>query len=108
MTKLILVETTYPNLRSAKNLAKILLSKNLAACVQLCEVKSMYFWQGELQNDREILLRIKTKNSLYPAVEKIIQEHHSYKIPQILAIQIDRGSKAYLNWLDSQTETTGK
>ena len=76
--------------------------------MQLCEVKSMYFWQGELQNDREILLRIKTKNSLYPAVEKIIQEHHSYEIPQILAIQIDQGSKAYLNWLDSQTETTGK
>ncbi len=76
--------------------------------MQLCEVKSMYFWQGELQNDREILLRIKTKNSLYQAVEKIIQEHHSYEIPQILAIQIDHGSKAYLNWLDSQTETTGK
>jgi periplasmic divalent cation tolerance protein len=108
MTKLILVETTYPNLRSAKNLAKILLSKNLAACVQFCEVKSMYFWRNKLQNDREILLRIKTKNSLYPAVEKIIQEHHSYEIPQILATQIDQGSKAYLNWLDSQTETTGK
>ncbi len=68
----------------------------------------MYFWQGELQNDCEILLRIKTKNSLYQAVEKIIQEHHSYEIPQILAIQIDHGSKAYLNWLDFQTETTGK
>jgi periplasmic divalent cation tolerance protein len=108
MKKLILVETTYPNLRSAKNLAKILLSKNLAACVQFCEIKSMYFWRNKLQNDREILLRIKTKNSLYPAVEKIIQEHHSYETPQILAIQIDQGSKAYLNWLDSQTETTGK
>ena len=108
MKKLILVETTYPNLRSAKNLAKILLSKNLAACVQFCEIKSMYFWRNKLQNDREILLRIKTKNSLYPAVEKIIQEHHTYETPQILAIQIDQGSKAYLNWLDSQTETTGK
>ena len=108
MTKLILVETTYPNLRSAKNLAKILLSKNLAACVQFCEIKSMYFWRNKLQNDREILLRIKTKNSLYPAVEKIIQEHHSYEIPQIFSTQIDQGSMAYLNWLDSQTETTGK
>jgi len=108
MKKLILVETTYPNLRSAKNLAKILLSKNLAACVQFCEIKSMYFWRNKLQNDREILLRIKTKNSLYPAVEKIIQEHHSYEIPQIFSTQIDQGSMAYLNWLDSQTETTGK
>ena len=46
--------------------------------------------------------------SAQSVVEKIIQEHHSYETPQILAIQIDQGSKAYLNWLDSQTETTGK
>ncbi len=80
--------------------------------MQFCEVKSMYFWpkgmNQKIQNDREFLVRIKTKNSLYEAVEKIIQNHHSYEIPQILAIQIDQGSKAYLNWVDSQTETAGK
>lgn len=99
MKNFVIIETTYPNLRAAKNLAKILLNKKLAACVQFCEIKSTYFWQNKMQNDREILLRIKSEKSLFLAIEKIIKEHHSYEIPEILAIEINQGSAAYLNWV---------
>lgn len=97
----ITVETTYPNLRSAKNLGKILLTKKLAACVQFFPIESMYFWEGKLQNEREILVKIKSKNSLFFDIEKEIKKHHSYKIPQIISSQINQGSEAYLNWLNS-------
>ena len=105
----ILVKTTYPNSSAgkklAKILAKILLEKKLAACVQLAPVESFYFWQGEIKNDRELLVTIKTKNSLYKKIEKVISENHLYDIPQIFSIQLNEGSKPYLDWIDSATKT---
>lgn len=102
--KFIAIETTYPNLKAAKNLAKILLDKKLAACVHLMPIESLYCWQKKIQNDKEILVKIKTKNSLYKAVEKTIKEHHSYEIPQILATQINQGFAPYLSWIDSNVK----
>ncbi len=102
--KFIVIETTYPNLREAKNLGKILLSKKLAACIQFVKVESCYIWEEKIQNDREILVRIKTKNSLYSQIEKTIKESHSYKIPQIFSIQINQGSTAYFSWIDSNRQ----
>lgn len=99
MSNIILVETTYPNKRSAKNLGKILLNKKLAACVQFFEIDSLYNWQNKLQNDREILVRIKTKESLYQKVEKTIKENHSYEIPQIFSLKLDQGLKSYFDWV---------
>ena len=60
--KFITIETTYPNLTAAKKLAKILLEKNLAACVQFTTIKSMYLWQEKIENSTEILVKIKSKN----------------------------------------------
>ena len=103
--KFIILETTYPNLASAKKLGEILLTKKLAACVQFSTIESSYFWQGKIENNCEILVSIKSKNSLYSEIEKIIQEHHSYEIPQILATEINQGSEAYLNWIDSNLKS---
>ena len=99
--KFIIIETTYPNLASAKKLGEILLTKKLAACVQFFPIKSMYLWQKKIENSSEILVSIKSENSLYREIEKIIKEHHSYEIPQILTTQINQGSTAYLNWINS-------
>jgi periplasmic divalent cation tolerance protein len=103
--KFIIVETTYPNSakgkKLAKNLAQILLEKKLAACVQISTIESCYFWQEKIVNEREILLSIKSKNSLYGEIEKTILKHHFYEIPQITAIQINQGSEGYLKWVDS-------
>jgi periplasmic divalent cation tolerance protein len=99
--KFISIETTYPNLREAKNLGKILLEKKLAACVQFTKIETSYIWEKKIKNDKEILVKIKTKNSLYFAIEKIIKENHSYKIPQIFSIQINQGLTPYFSWIDS-------
>ncbi len=104
--KFIIIETTYPNLASAKKLGQTLLNKKLAACVQFLKVESSYFWQEKIENSREILVRIKSKNSLFFEIEKIIQQQHSYEIPQIFSIQINQGSSAYLNWINSSLKKT--
>ncbi len=99
--KFIIIETTYPNLASAKKLGEILLTKKLAACVQFFSINSMYCWEKKIEKNREILVSIKSANSLYPEIEKIIKEHHSYEIPQILVNSLNQGSKPYFDWIDS-------
>jgi periplasmic divalent cation tolerance protein len=99
--KFIIIETTYPNLAKAKNLAKILLTQKLAACVQFSSIKSMYFWEEKIANTNEILVSIKSKNSFYKLIEKTIKEHHEYEIPQILCIEVNQGSAPYLKWITS-------
>lgn len=97
--KFIIIETTYPNLKGAKNLGEILLTKKLAACVHFMPIESAYFWEGKIENSSEILVKIKTKNSHYKAIEKVIKEHHEYEIPQIISTQINQGSAPYLKWI---------
>ena len=97
----IIINTTYPNLKGAKNLARILLEEKLAACVQFMEIQSDYFWHEEIKSDQEILVKIKTINANYDQIEKIILRNHEYEIPQIVATKINKGLKPYLNWIGS-------
>jgi len=97
----IVIKTTYPNLTEAKNLAKILLEKNLAACVQFQEIDSSYIWDEKIKNDKEILLNIKTVNKLYQLIEEIIKNHHPYQVPQIYSIKIEQGFEPYFSWIES-------
>ena len=84
-------------------LAGLLISKRLAACVQLLpRLESHYRWKGKKETSSEILLLIKTKLSLYKKVETIILKHHPYEVPEILCLPVVRGSKSYLAWLDGE------
>jgi len=104
--KNIIIETTYPNLRAAKKLAKILLQENLATCIQFIAIESTYLWQKKIKNSREILLIIKTKKTLYGKVEKTILKHHSYEIPQITSRLINQGFAPYLNWINASLKNS--
>lgn len=99
--KFIIIETTYPNLKEAKNLAVTLLQEKIALCIQFHPIKSTYIWEGIIENNEEILVRIKSKNALYSTIETIIQETHSYENPEIIAIEIINGSAEYLDWLNA-------
>ncbi len=95
---LTLVMTTCGNMEDARNLARGLVEEHLAACVQMQQITSVYRWQGDVQEDPEILLFIKTRADLYPAVEAYLQAHHPYDVPEIVQVPITHASPAYLRW----------
>lgn len=87
--------------------AESLVTKKLAACVNIVNgVESVYQWRGEIKHDKEILLIIKTKKSLFLQVQNAIKEVHNYELPEIIAVPIDTGETNYLNWIKSTTLAT--
>ncbi|OAM34468.1 cytochrome C biogenesis protein [Eikenella sp. NML96-A-049] len=94
-----IVLTTCPSQAEAERISGLLLQHQLAACVQYETIQSQYIWQGKLCCDNEIRLTIKTATRHYPAVERLILEHHSYDCPQILLLPVSDGVEVYLKWL---------
>ena len=64
----------------------------------------MYRWKGELQNDGEVLMVIKTSRSAYPALEAWLERHHPYDVPEVLALPVQAGSGNYLDWVLDETK----
>lgn len=96
----ILVLTNLPDTTSAEKLAEILITGQLAACVNLlAPCTSMYQWQGKLEKTNEVPMMIKTTRHHYAAVEATILKHHPYELPEIIYVTIDGGSPAYLAWV---------
>ena len=84
----------------ARKIAEALVERRLAACVNLVpEIESIYRWQGEIQRDREILLIVKSIRSRFDEIEALVRELHTYQVPEVIAVSMDHGSTAYLNWL---------
>lgn len=95
------VLTTTEKKEEAEKIAKILVEKKIAACVQIFgPITSTYWWKEKIEKAEEWLCFIKTKKNLYDEVEKAIKEIHSYEVPEIIAIPIISGSKEYLEWLN--------
>lgn len=95
--------TTTGNLQEAENMARMLVSRKLAACVQITGVSSTYMWEGELRKEPEHLLLIKARADSYDAVQAAIRESHSYEVPEIVQLPIQRGLPAYLDWIAGNT-----
>ncbi len=97
---MMIVLTTTPNAEEAEDLARKIIEEKLAACVQvLPEMKSLYFWENEVQNDSENLLLIKTLAEKFAELERFIQAHHSYDVPEIVALESSEVSGKYFNWM---------
>ncbi len=95
-----LVLTTCGSPEEADGLASQLVATREAACVnRITGVMSTYRWQGQVHNDEEILLLIKTTEDRLAAVERTIRERSSYELPELIAVRLDTGSAAYLDWL---------
>lgn len=104
MSEFILVKTTFPNITSAKKLVKILLQEKLIACAQFYEIKSSYIWEEKIQNNKEILLNLKSQKKLYKKIEKEILQNHPYKTPQIISLEINDGFQEYFSWVKEVTK----
>ena len=84
----------------ARKLARVVLAKRLAACVNIVnEVESHYWWHGKLECANEWLLLIKTTKAKSAAVTKAIKSAHSYSVPEIVFISISSGERSYLKWV---------
>ncbi len=100
MTDFVQVMTTLENEKEAKQLARRLVEKRLAGCVQIIgPLTSVYQWQGKIDTADEYLLLIKSKQDLFPDLEAEIRANHPYDVPEILAVPIINGAAPYLNWL---------
>jgi len=102
----LLVLTNLPDRAAAERLADLLIERKLAACVNiLAPCRSVYRWQGALQRDEEHPMLIKTTAERYPALEQALREGHPYALPEIIAVPIERGLPAYLDWVAAETNT---
>ena len=100
----LLILTNLPDEASAQELATALVAKRLAACVNiLAPCRSVYRWQGEIQNAQEIPLLIKTTTVRYAALEAAIRARHPYELPEIVAVPIAHGLPEYLSWIAAET-----
>jgi periplasmic divalent cation tolerance protein len=106
MKSFIQVTTTTESREQAKKIADFLVEQKLAACVQILgPIESTYRWKGKIETDEEWLCLIKTQEDFFKEVESAIKEMHSYETPEIIAVPIIKGSKEYLQWLDSEIYT---
>jgi periplasmic divalent cation tolerance protein len=100
----LLVITNLPDRATAEKLAEALIDGRLAACVNiLSPCRSVYRWQGDVQHDEEFPLFIKTTRERYAALEQAIRAGHPYELPEIIAVPVERGLSAYLDWVAQQT-----
>ena len=100
----LLVLTNLPDRAAAERLADALIEQRLAACINiLAPCSSVYRWKGAVQHDEEHPMLIKTSAERYAALEKAIRAGHPYELPEIIAVPVERGLAAYLDWVSSET-----
>jgi periplasmic divalent cation tolerance protein len=104
------VLVTCGTLAEARRIARTVVGKRLAACVNviLNPVESYYTWKGKLEKASEYLLVIKTTSARLVVLESEVKRQHSYDVPEFIALPIVSGSRAYLGWLGKKVSSTRK
>lgn len=90
----------------ALRISRALVEEHLAACINLISpVRSIYRWEGEILDEKEWLLVIKTQSQRFDELEKRVRSLHSYSVPEIISLPIQKGSSKYLRWINENTES---
>ncbi|MCX7816061.1 MAG: divalent-cation tolerance protein CutA [Syntrophales bacterium] len=101
MTEYIQLVVTVDTKERAESIASLLVEQKLAACVQVSgPVKSVYHWQGKLEEATEWMCFIKSRRELYQELENAIRSNHPYEVPEILAFPVLIGYEPYLQWVN--------
>lgn len=95
-----IVFTTTATEQQAREMARSIVEQKLAACVQIHAIDSFYMWKGELREEPEWRLTIKTAAGTCAQLEQHIKTHHAYETPEIIHIKIAGGDQRYLDWID--------
>jgi periplasmic divalent cation tolerance protein len=102
-TGYIVVFVTAPG-GEAEGLARALVEERLAACVNIIGgVHSIYLWEGRVADDEEALLVIKTREALFEQLSERVRELHPYSVPEVIAVPLTHGLKAYTDWMGDST-----
>ena len=106
MTDKIVVLSTCDSEEQASQIARGLVEKQLAACVNILPgVRSVYRWKGKVEESTEWMLVIKSRRDLFPSLRAELQKLHSYEVPEVIALPVIDGSEAYLAWLDHSIDS---
>lgn len=104
MTDTLIVLTTLPDADHAAALAARLVEERLAACVNILPpCTSVYRWEAQIETAVEVPLLIKTSAARYAALEAAIRAHHPYELPEVVAVPVERGLPAYLDWVAAES-----
>ncbi|KAK7929176.1 hypothetical protein WMY93_005571 [Mugilogobius chulae] len=91
---------TCPNQTVALELARGIVQRKLAACVNIVPaIKSVYEWQGKIEEDDEVLLMIKTRSSKVPSLAEFVRSNHPYEVAEVISLPIEQGNPPYLKWI---------
>jgi periplasmic divalent cation tolerance protein len=103
-----LVVVTAPSLDVARRIATTVVEESLAACVNIVpEVRSIFRWEGRLEDEAEVLLLIKTRSDRLRALETRVRTLHPYSVPEFIAVTVASGHEPYLDWVASSTKVKG-
>jgi periplasmic divalent cation tolerance protein len=105
MEQALLLISNLPDAASAEQVARTLVEKRLAACVNILPaVRSVYRWQGAIEEAAEVTIFIKSSSARYPELEAALKDLHPYQVPELIALPIAAGLPAYLQWVLAETE----
>jgi len=108
MTETLLALSTFANEEDAARVVRVLVEERLIACGNLVPgVRSLYRWQGQVQDEREVLVLMKTRKQDWAALMSRLHELHPYQVPELVAVRIAAGAPKYLAWLDEALAPEG-
>ena len=103
MTDKIVVLSTCSTADEAAKIARRLVEKKFAACVNVLPgVRSIYHWKGAVEDSKEVLLLIKSRRELFDELRVELEKLHSYEVPEVIALQIVDGAESYLGWMERE------
>ena len=101
----VVVFSTFPSPEKAAEVARTLVTEELAACANLIGgVRSIYRWKGEVQDDSETLAVIKTTEESFEAMRARLVELHPYEVAEVIALPVEGGHAPYLAWVEAETK----
>jgi periplasmic divalent cation tolerance protein len=100
----LIIFVTAASEQEAASLGRTLVEEGLAACANIIpSIRSIYRWKGEIWDERETLIIIKSREDLFERIRSRIRELHSYEVPEITAITVDKGDADYVQWIEAVT-----
>lgn len=101
----IVIYCTVPNRKEGKEIARVLVENEMAACVNIIDkVESIFSWNGEICEEKEAMLIIKTRKEMFRNINHTIQKMHSYNVPEVIALPIVEADETYLKWVEHETK----